>query len=286
MIPLRDVMGWRAHAPWVDDTMVEQDYLISRAVELLFTHPKLRQQLAMRGGTVLHKGHLAPAARYSEDIDLVLVEAKRSRRGIWLDIADALEPLLGRPTESVVSNVRLFVRNLAAKSKIARLEYVYAPTDTSQAQAKLKVEINLNENRPLYPLTPVTMVVPTEQAGGTRTVDVVSYDIDEMLGTKLRALFQREHGRDLFDLWHAWRMSDTGRTAHPIDPQRVGQAFRHYLLVEGSTAFTAADAEAELAIRLRSRKFCNDMAGWLAEGVDYQPAQAGEDFRRVYMPHL
>jgi len=29
----------------------------------------------MRGGTVLHKAHLAPAARYSEDIDLVLVKA-------------------------------------------------------------------------------------------------------------------------------------------------------------------------------------------------------------------
>lgn len=110
--------------------MVEQDYLISRAVELIFAHPKLKTQLAMRGGTVLHrKGHLAPAARYSEDIDLVLVEPRRSHRGIREDLANALKPLLGKPAESVITSVTLFVRNLTAKSKIARLTYQYGPTD-------------------------------------------------------------------------------------------------------------------------------------------------------------
>jgi predicted nucleotidyltransferase component of viral defense system len=70
LIPLQEIIRWRASAPWASDLMVEQDYLLSQAVELIFAHPKLRSQLAMRGGTVLHKGHLAPAARYSEDIDL------------------------------------------------------------------------------------------------------------------------------------------------------------------------------------------------------------------------
>lgn len=122
MIPLREVIAWRAHAPWADDQMVvEQDYLISRAVEHIFSHPKLSRQLAKRGGTVLHKGHLSPAARYSEDIDLVLVEPRRSHRGIREDLAAALRPLLRRPTESIVTTVSLFVRNLTAKSKVARL---------------------------------------------------------------------------------------------------------------------------------------------------------------------
>jgi hypothetical protein len=140
--------------------MVEQDYLISRAVELIFEHPKLKTQLAMRGGTVLHKGHLAPAARYSEDIDLVLVEPRRSHRGIREDLAIALKPLLGKPTESVVTSVTLFVRNLAAKSKIARLTYQDGPTDPSGAMAALKVEVNLNETKPFYPLTTVPVEVP------------------------------------------------------------------------------------------------------------------------------
>lgn len=285
MISLREAIAWRAHAPWADDQMVEQDYLISRAVELIFSHPKLRRQLAMRGGTVLHKGHLAPAARYSEDIDLVLVESRRTHRGIRQDLAAALAPLMGQPTESVITSVALFVRNLAVKSTIARLTYVYDPLAANRALASLKVEVNLNETTPLYPLTTVTIATPVPE-GGTREVEVVSYDINEMLGTKLRALFQREHGRDLFDLWHAWRLTQNGQARHAVDPERVGRAFRHYLQQEGSTAFTAADAAAELDRRLNSRRFLNDMVGYLPAGQQYDPVQAGEDFRRVFLPHL
>src|SRR5262245_9487410 len=114
--------------------MVEQDFLLTKAVESIFTDPKLKNQLAMRGGTVLHKAHLAPASRYSEDIDLVLT-ANRSHEGIREDIARVLEPLLGEPTESFQTRVRLTIRNLVAKSEIARLNYVYEPTSQVGATA-------------------------------------------------------------------------------------------------------------------------------------------------------
>ncbi|PNG50227.1 MULTISPECIES: nucleotidyl transferase AbiEii/AbiGii toxin family protein [unclassified Variovorax] len=182
--------------------MVEQDYLLSQAVGAIFADEKLRKQLAMRGGTVLHKGHLAPASRYSEDIDLVLT-AKRSRSGISADIATALKPLLGEPSEVVRTTVTLAVRNFLSKSEIARVTYVYGPTSLLAAQAKLKIEVNLNEQTSLYPLTTVPIEMPLA-GGGVGSVLVPSYDLDEMLGTKLRALLQREHGRDLYDLWWAW----------------------------------------------------------------------------------
>jgi hypothetical protein len=41
----------------------------------LFSREDVAQLLAMRGGTVLHKLHCAPARRYSEDLDLVQVHA-------------------------------------------------------------------------------------------------------------------------------------------------------------------------------------------------------------------
>jgi predicted nucleotidyltransferase component of viral defense system len=46
---------------------VEQDLLLCRAIEALFKDKFLSSQLSMRGGTLLHKVHLAPASRYSED---------------------------------------------------------------------------------------------------------------------------------------------------------------------------------------------------------------------------
>ena len=49
---------------------------ISRALVDIFSTKALEGKLAFRGGTALHKLHLAPAARYSEDIDLVQVAAE------------------------------------------------------------------------------------------------------------------------------------------------------------------------------------------------------------------
>ena len=75
MIPRDYVTAWRPTAPWVEDAQVEQDLVISRALVEMFSHPVLARSLAFRGGTALYKLYLTPAARYSEDIDLVQVEA-------------------------------------------------------------------------------------------------------------------------------------------------------------------------------------------------------------------
>ena len=34
------------------------------------------------------------------------------------------------------------------------------------------------------------------------TADIISYEMDELMATKLRALYQRRKGRDLFDIWY------------------------------------------------------------------------------------
>ncbi len=76
MIPRDYSTEWRVEAPWVQDSQVEQDLVISRALVEIFSHPLLSKSLAFRGGTALYKLHIRPAARYSEDIDLVQIEAE------------------------------------------------------------------------------------------------------------------------------------------------------------------------------------------------------------------
>lgn len=56
MISQQDLIPWRAVAPWSTDLMVEQDYLLCQAVELIFKDPKLSSQLAMRGGDCFAQG--------------------------------------------------------------------------------------------------------------------------------------------------------------------------------------------------------------------------------------
>jgi len=52
---------------------VEQDLLLCRAMVALFDDKFLSSQIAMRGGTLLHKVHLAPPAGYIEDMPAPLV---------------------------------------------------------------------------------------------------------------------------------------------------------------------------------------------------------------------
>ncbi|MBN1409643.1 MAG: nucleotidyl transferase AbiEii/AbiGii toxin family protein, partial [Spirochaetales bacterium] len=73
MISKDYITAWRTYAPWVSDHQVEQDLVICRTIIEIFKVETLNQRLAFRGGTALYKLFLHPAARYSEDIDLVQI---------------------------------------------------------------------------------------------------------------------------------------------------------------------------------------------------------------------
>jgi predicted nucleotidyltransferase component of viral defense system len=75
LIPRDYITAWRESAPWVEDIQIEQDLVICRALVAIYSHPVLAKTVAFRGGTALYKLFLTPAARCSEDIDLVQVEA-------------------------------------------------------------------------------------------------------------------------------------------------------------------------------------------------------------------
>jgi len=96
MIPRDYITEWRTEAPWVHDAQVEHDLIISRGLVEIFSHPLLAESLAFRGGTALYKLYIKPAARYSEDIDLVQIKAEPA--GPVMDVLrEVLDPWLGTP---------------------------------------------------------------------------------------------------------------------------------------------------------------------------------------------
>ena len=101
MIPLDFLTEWREHVPWIQEIQVEQDLIISRALVEMYLQPAVAQTLVFRGGTALYKLHLTPAARYSEDIDLVQVTAGPIGP-VMNALREALDPawLAGHPIRS------------------------------------------------------------------------------------------------------------------------------------------------------------------------------------------
>lgn len=76
MIQKAFITQWGTVVPWSSPRLVEQDLIICRALVSIFSDTFLKEHLAFRGGTTQHKLYLEPQPRYSEDIDLVQVNAE------------------------------------------------------------------------------------------------------------------------------------------------------------------------------------------------------------------
>lgn len=275
--------AWQQHAPWPKRSQIEQDLRLSRGVAAIFGDDVLREHVAMRGGTVLHKAHLAPASRYSEDIDLVLTRPMDTDV-LERDLVRALTPALGTPAPSIFTDAWLAVRNVGRPSKILSVKFKFIPVGLSKPET-IKVDINLNERKSLYSLVDVDFRSMDDE-GELFTAKAVSYDINEMMGTKTRALLQRKQGRDLYDLWLAWTQSEANATQYAVDGKKAMQAFEWYLANEG-TQIGRAEAATLLSLRLRNQDFRNDMETLLRPGLMKFDVDAAADVvRAAYFVHL
>lgn len=126
-----------------------------------------------------------------------------------------------------------------------------------------------------------------DEDGNLVQAQVRSYDINEMLGTKTRALMQRKQGRDLFDLWYAWEMSQAGRTPYAVDGKKAMEAFEWYLHNEGGPGIGQAEANQKLDERLQDRGFRSDMNTLLRPGAaKFDVNEAARTVRTGFFAHL
>ncbi len=250
MIPQANITAWRSVAPWPDDAQVEQDLVLTRAVVELFTDQGLASTFALRGGTALNKLYVQPPSRYSEDIDLV--QTRAAPAGVMLDaIRSKLDPWLGSPRRS------------RAEGGVTLL-YSFESEIPPVRPLRLKIEINTREHFTV--LAFIRRTIAVQNPWFTGTVDVTTYELDELMGTKLRALYQRRKGRDLFDLWLCLEKK-------LIDPERVVTCFGKYM-AHGNQQISRAQFERNLHEKQEHAAFQGDIQPLLATGVAYDAETA------------
>ncbi len=242
--------------------MVEQDLVLSRALVEIFSDPQLALGLAIRGGTALHKLVLLPASRYSEDIDLVQVQS--GPIGGFIDAIRArLNPWVGEPTrDQAEASLTMLYRFPSEIPPVRRL--------------RLKVEIHTREHFSVYGHDARPLAVASRWFTGQ--ADIRTFQLDELLATKIRALLQRRRGRDLFDLWDATHRAE-------VDPVRVMAAFQKYMDAEGQRV-TRAQFERDLAAKAQDQAFLGEVRPMLAPGVNYDPLAALDVIRREFVSRL
>ena len=250
MIPSASITAWATTRPWPNRAAIEQDLLLARTVAAIYEHPLLRDELVFRGGTCLHQVHLAAPRRYSEDLDFV----RRTHSGIGT-ILDALREIAGK--------IGLEVRGTKI-SEHPKLTLRATSEDDPNLPLRVKIEINTHETSPARPLIRLPFQVTNPWFTGF--AEVLTFDPAELVSTKLRALYQRKKGRDLFDLWLAL-------TEMAISPEEIIASFGPYR----PDGYTATAAIANLEAKVNDNAFLSDLeplVGNWPNGYDVPSAAA------------
>ena len=248
MIPAAFITEWSARAPWATREQVEQDLLLSRLIVEIANDELAGEELVFRGGTCLHKLHMPMALRYSEDLDYVRVTA--GPIGPVIDAIRGIGETLGMQVDTRVSThpkVRL------------RAEF-----EAGTGPMNIKVEINTFERSPARPLRRVPFSVESPWFNGS--AEVLTFEVAELMATKIRALYQRSKGRDLFDLWLA--LVHLG-----VPPADIVGAFAPYR----PQGYTSALGEQNLRRKVEDSGFQSDLELLVARWPDgYEIESAAE----------
>lgn len=258
MIPRANITAWRAEAPWPLDEQVEQDLVLSRVLTEVYSRPALVEGLAFRGGTALHKLRFDPPGRYSEDLDLVQIEGGPIGPVLG-ELRHALDPWLGEPRwTQAADSVKLF--------------YGFDTTTLPAKRMRVKIEVNTREHFSVLGLVGVGFTVDNPWYSGA--CSITTFETEELLATKLRALYQRKKGRDLYDLWLALETLS-------FDAIRTVDCLNEYL-GRGGRRVSRAEFERNLTMKLESRGFREDVLPLLREPEGYSADRGAESvFERL-----
>lgn len=253
MIPRRYIEEWKEFAPWPENAQVEQDLVIERAIIAIFSDEFLNKNLAFRGGTALHKLFLKPQTRYSEDIDLVQIK-EGSIKPILVKLRDVL---------SFLGTTRTVKQKANNNTVIYRFESEIAPI----INMRLKVEINCREHFNVLGLQQVPFKIENSWFTGECTIN--TYYLEELLGTKLRALYQRTKGRDLYDL-------DYALSNAKIDCAKLIQCYKEYMAYSVDKPPSQKEYIANMEEKMLDKEFTQDIFTLLRPAIDYDNKKAFE----------
>jgi predicted nucleotidyltransferase component of viral defense system len=248
MIPHPEILAWKEIADWPLDEQVEQDLIISAALVKMFSYPPLKGKLAFRGGTALNKLIFPKPLRYSEDIDMNRLE--NSEAGPILDaIRESLKDLFP---------------NIKPKSKRTKLsiKLIYSyPSTIDGGTRNLKIEINVRETIPQKPLEQFPFAVTSNFFSGSATI--ISFNREEMIGTKIRALYQRSKGRDLFDLFELSKLD--------FNWDNIVDSFLKLENIDVTGKDFEKDFEKNLTEKIQNKSFLEDTISLLPKSLSYNP---------------
>lgn len=257
MINKEAIIAWSNNHPWPESDQIEQDLLLSMAICEIANNDLLKEELVLRGGTALHKLFMPKPFRYSEDLDYI-----RIGYGAIGDIMKELT-LLGQRNGFNVS------------TKMGMYPKVYwRYISVNKIPKKIKIEINTFEKNTKFGFIYKNHDVDSTFYNGKTYVKTL--EIEELLASKIRALYQRSKGRDLYDIYVALDYLN-------IDIKKVIEAFTLYK----PDGLKKEMLLSNINLKLNDLQFLNDMNNLLRhDAPSYDALSAGGKIKSYLLDKL
>ncbi len=250
MIPKPYIAKWQDTAQWKSFAQVEQDLIISRTLIALYNDETIKKSLAFRGGTALYKLYLTPAPRYSEDIDLVQIEVGQ------------IKPIL----QKIKKVVDFFEESRVVMPKKNNNTILYRyNTEHENERKRLKIEINCREHFNVLGWNEVPFKMENDWYTGE--AKITTYHLSELIGTKVRALYQRKKGRDLFDLYYASQYLD-------LNYEEIIHCYNEYMKFVVKKVPTKKQFIRNIEDKQKDPDFLGDIEAILRVGLKYNSDDA------------
>lgn len=245
MIPGREVRVWADEQGLPNLTLAEQDYRLVRILETIYADEFLTSRLGMKGGTAMNKLYLRETPRLSVDLDFNHLGPKQEVLRERKEIRERLTKLLQvqDPSYRIKSKRRYGQTTLTVKYRAV-----------TGADQRLKIEISHVERFPILGGLALKLEAPNT------SFKVTSYRLEELVATKLRALFERYKGRDIYDLYYAAQLKHD-RTA-------VRKLFLYYFY-RSRKVFNPKVYLKTLSEKYRAGHYVDDVSGFIRSGTNF-----------------
>jgi len=254
----KEIREWADKIELADLTLAELDYRLLSTLESIYSSNGHLTGLAMKGGTAINKLYLGGTSRLSVDVDFNHV----GDRDKVLSGRSTLREALTRTLRVLDSNYKLsFKRNW--NQTTIRAEY----SSLTGANQQLKLEISHVERIPIFDL------VARDASSPTKSFKVLTYSLEELLATKLRALFERFSGRDIYDIYFTAKLSP--------DKNIIKKMFLYYFF-RSRKIYNPKTHFKNLQERLEHGKYRDDVTGFIRPSISFSLEDAAAFVVREY----
>lgn len=251
----RILRGWADEISINDLVLAEQDFRLSHVLIDIGSDDFLGERLYLKGGTAINKLYLKETPRLSVDLDFNAVGEKARVLAERKAIRDRLIRLLEEQDAGYKVKYDYRYEQTTVHAK-------YTPI--FGGEQTLKLEISNVERFPIMQGRRMDFVLPLTG----ESFEITTYQLEELSSTKIRALFDRLTGRDIYDIYQL--------SSFDLDLRALRKMVLYYFF-RSKKVFNPKLFFRNLETKFKSGKLVDDVSGFIRAGGHFSLERAIDD---------